>query len=202
VALLSDYRFRGVSFSDGDPAAQLDLSYDTHSGAYVGAFASSVKFQGYAGLNRLVVAYAGFARRVDADVSVDAGVSYADFAPGSDLDYLEVHTGVTLRALSIQVAYAPHYLGQGAGAYVEANGGAEIYPSLRLLGHAGVLRARLTMSPGGSITQADGRLGLRYEYKNLSGQLSRVVVSGVSAIYPGNPSANRNAWVVQGMLVF
>jgi uncharacterized protein (TIGR02001 family) len=202
LALLSDYRFRGVDFSAGDPAVQLDVNYDTQRGAYLGAFASNARFKGYPGLNRVVLAYTGYARRVGADLSVDAGLTYAEFAAGGDFDYWEAHAGVTLRALNVQVAYAPRYLGQGTGTYLEVNGGTEILPSLRLLGHAGVLRAHLTMDPGGSITQADGRVGLRYEYGAFSVQLSRVAVSRVTAIYPGGPSGDRGTWVVQAMRIF
>ncbi len=202
VSLLSDYRFRGVSFSDGRPAAQVDVNYDAPGGAYVGGFASNARFRGYAGLNRLVLVYAGYARRVRADVGIDVGLTYADFASGSDFDYVEAHAGVTLRALNLQIAYAPRYVGQGPGTYVEVNGGTEIAPSLRVLGHAGVLRARLSQQPGGTITQADGRIGLRFEHGSFSVQLSRVVASSVSAIYPGGPSGDRHAWVMQAMQVF
>src|SRR5512134_2379963 len=43
ATLVSDYRFRGTSFSDERPAAQIALSYDHESGAYIGAFASNVR---------------------------------------------------------------------------------------------------------------------------------------------------------------
>src|ERR1051325_11099552 len=42
ASVLSDYRYRGVSLSRGDPAAQLGLVWDDPSGGYAGLFASSV----------------------------------------------------------------------------------------------------------------------------------------------------------------
>ena len=41
VAVVSDYLFRGVSLSEGRPAAQLNVNYDDASGWYAGGFASS-----------------------------------------------------------------------------------------------------------------------------------------------------------------
>lgn len=201
VTLLSDFRFRGVSFSAGDPAAQVDVNYDAQSGAYVGAFASSAKFKDYPGLNRLALAYAGYARRIGPDLGVDAGLTYADFAGGSEFDYAEAHAGVTMRAFNLQVAYAPRYFGQGAATYVEVNGGTEIVPSLRLFGHVGFLHAHPTAYPDRSGTQADGRVGLRFEHGSFSAQFSRVAVSRVSATYPGG-RGDRSAWVLQATLMF
>ncbi len=44
VSLLSNYRFRGISLSADEPAAQLGLAYDDAQGWYAGGFASTVEF--------------------------------------------------------------------------------------------------------------------------------------------------------------
>ena len=44
VGAVTDYRYRGISLSDDQPAAQLTLVYDAPRGWYAGAFASSVRF--------------------------------------------------------------------------------------------------------------------------------------------------------------
>ena len=44
ASLLTDYLYRGVSLSDGRPAASLTLSYDHPSGAYGGLTASSARW--------------------------------------------------------------------------------------------------------------------------------------------------------------
>ena len=46
ATLESDYWFRGVSLSDGHPAAQAAYGYDAAAGGYLGAFASSVDLAG------------------------------------------------------------------------------------------------------------------------------------------------------------
>src|SRR5690348_2212837 len=43
VALTSDYRFRGITLSDGLPALQLDVDWSAPQGWYAGAFASSAR---------------------------------------------------------------------------------------------------------------------------------------------------------------
>jgi uncharacterized protein (TIGR02001 family) len=58
ATVVSDYRFRGVSSSDRDPAAQGSLDVSFH-GFYAGAWASSIA--GYADTNVELDLYAGYA---------------------------------------------------------------------------------------------------------------------------------------------
>ncbi|HTT13047.1 MAG TPA: TorF family putative porin [Burkholderiaceae bacterium] len=203
VSLLSDYRFRGVSFSSDLPAAQGEVSYDFASGWYTGAFLSSVKFDAYPKVHRMLLTYAGYAHRISPDLSVDAGVGYADFSSGSDFDYVEVHTGLTARFLNVQLSYAPSYFGQQrAGTYFELNGGTGLTDSLRLFGHAGLLYVRPEPYRRTTSTQVDGRVGLRYDYEFLSLQLSWVGVNRISLAYPVDASQAHGAWVVQVSALF
>jgi uncharacterized protein (TIGR02001 family) len=197
VSLLSDYRFRGVSFSSEQPAAQADLNYDAASGWFAGAFVSSVKFDFYRNVDRLALGYAGYAYRIGPEASVDGSVSYADLSGGNNYDYLELHAGLTARLINVRVAYAPKYFGQDrAGTYVEANTGAQLTEMLRLFGHVGVLYVRPEPYRPGPKTQFDGRIGLRYEYQSFSAQLSRVQVSRIQG-YPVESSQRRGTWVLQ-----
>ena len=203
VSLLSDYRFRGVSLSSEQPAAQADVNYDAASGWYAGAFVSNVRFDSYPNLNRLLLAHAGYARRIGPDLSVDAGASYADFSTGNDFDYLEAHAGVTARSINVQISFAPKYFGQHRpGTYLELNGGTQLTEALWLFGHVGVLYVRPEPSQSAAGTQVDGRIGLRYERGSFSAQLSRVAASRVSLIYPVEATQNRGAWVVQVTALF
>jgi len=203
VALLSDYRFRGVSLTSECPAAQADVNYDTESGWYAGAFISNVSFDSYPRLHRLLLTYAGYARRIGADLSVDAGVKYADLSPGSDFSYLEAHAGVTARFINAQLAFAPKYFGQHrAGTYLELNSGTELTETLRVFGHVGVLYVQPDPYQRSSSTRVDGGIGLRYERDSFTAQFSRVVVSGISLIYPVESSQHRSAWVLQVSRLF
>jgi uncharacterized protein (TIGR02001 family) len=203
VSVLSDYRFRGVSLSSEHPAAQADVNYDFASGWYTGAFFSTVRFDSYPRLHRQVVTYAGYAHRVSSDLSVDAGVSYADLSTGSDFDYLEVHTGVTAAFLNMQLSYAPKYFGQQrAGFYLEMNSGTQLTDSVRIFGHAGALYVQPAPYQNASGTQFDGRIGLRYERDAFNAQLSWVAVNRISLSYPVDSNQSRGTLVVQVALFF
>src|SRR5262245_12059716 len=42
ISAVSDYRYRGITFSDGGPAVQAGLTYDDPTGWYAGASGSTV----------------------------------------------------------------------------------------------------------------------------------------------------------------
>ena len=64
VTLTSDYIFRGISQTGGDPAIQGGLDYSHKSGFYLGTWASNVgwieDFQGYESGNMEIDLYGGF----------------------------------------------------------------------------------------------------------------------------------------------
>lgn len=141
IVLTSDYRFRGITLSDGLPALQLDLDWSAPRGWYAGAFASNARLgPGYQ--NDLQwVGYAGYARRITSLWSWDAGVDYAGFARDHEYDYPEIHFGLISAPLQLRVHYARHYFGQGPAVwYAELDGMHELSERWRLLGHVGVLR--------------------------------------------------------------
>ena len=161
-ALLSDYRVRGYSMSDRHPAASLSLSYDDPSGLYIGGSAVGSYHDGdpeVAG----VLANAGYALRLGPEVSLDAGVSRAEYYyayRGRHLGYTEFHLGVAARRVSARVHYSPDYYRSGTSTlYAEVDGGIEPATDWLLSAHAGVftcLSARPTFLPR---ERYDWRLG-------------------------------------------
>lgn len=78
MTLTTDYVFRGISNTDGDPAIQGSLDYEHDTGFYAGVWASSVKFRENAGAAAVdtvqeatieIDYYAGFASEFDSGVS-------------------------------------------------------------------------------------------------------------------------------------
>lgn len=74
TTLASDYVFRGISNTDGDPAIQGSMDYEHESGFYAGVWASNVKFRENAGEDAVdtvdeasieIDYYAGFASEFD-----------------------------------------------------------------------------------------------------------------------------------------
>ena len=96
ATLASEYRFRGVDLSGGDPAVQggIDLFHDT--GFYAGTFASTLDDEttGYGGLE--LDFYAGWSGDVAEGLSANLGVIAYTFpdAPEGDFDYLELYGSV------------------------------------------------------------------------------------------------------------
>lgn len=99
VALTSDYRFRGLSFSDGDIAVQggIDVSHD--SGFYIGTWASSIEDSATFGHTELDL-YGGWSGEVISGLSLDVGLLYYVYPNGQGgaagpSDYFEPYASVT-----------------------------------------------------------------------------------------------------------
>ena len=110
VALVSDYRFRGISQSYEDCAIQGGLDASCTPGFYVGIWGSSVDFDtnlfGFDGSLELDY-YAGWASQIgDSNWGVDVGYIYYDY-PGDDrenCDYQEIYGSVSWHDLSVGIA--------------------------------------------------------------------------------------------------
>ena len=108
VAAVSDYRFRGISLSDRDPALQggVDLALD--SGLYVGSWASTIA--DYGGADVEVDVYAGYAGEVGLlDYSVAASAYLYPGGSGVNYGELQGEVGGSLgpARLALELAYVP-----------------------------------------------------------------------------------------------
>jgi len=99
VALTSDYRFRGVSFSAGDIAIQggVDIAHD--SGFYIGTWASSIEDSPTFGHTELDL-YGGWSGEVSSGVNLDVGLLYYIYPNGEDglagpSDYFEPYASIS-----------------------------------------------------------------------------------------------------------
>lgn len=117
VTLLSDYRFRGISRSNGDPALQAQLTLSLPNGLYAGARGTTLKGLGNRADGELDL-YGGYTAGLGAGTSIDAGLIYYVFpgATGSS-GYFEPYASLS------------HTLGP-----VEATVGAKYAPSQRAIG--------------------------------------------------------------------
>lgn len=96
VSLVTDYRFRGVSLSGGDPAIQggLDVAHD--SGFYAGVWASSIDGGPSYGEMEFDI-YGGWSGQLSEGVSVDVGLLYYLYPSeelGLDTDYWEPYASI------------------------------------------------------------------------------------------------------------
>ena len=200
ASIMSDFRYRGFTLSDGRPAIDLSVSYDHPSGAYfaisgIGAATAhdGAQLLGYQ-------AYLGYARRTKSGASLDIGVNHtriSEFAwPRERLEYSEIYAGVSWKDVSAHVYYSPNYLGDHWSAvYLDLSGTVRLDPNWRLFGHFGVLEPVAGRSGWETPnTQYDLRAGLAVRRDPVELQLawSRF---GPDADYPPGQSQGHNAVV-------
>ena len=117
VALTTDYRFRGVSLSGGDPAIQGGITVTHASGIYVGTWSSSLSYSEQYGDQELDV-FGGWSGEVVPGVTLDAGLlvyvypsNEKTYAAGGKVygnywePYASLSTEVGPAAFKIGVAY-------------------------------------------------------------------------------------------------
>ena len=144
TSLESDYRFRGISLSNGRPALTASIAYDDSSGAYLGASAIA-QDTAHAGVQMLgYVEYIGFATPKRGGVALDFGVNNETLTAYADREYVlrytEAYVGLTSSNISAHVYYSPNYFRAGASTlYADVDGAFRPAAHWRLFGHVGVL---------------------------------------------------------------
>jgi uncharacterized protein (TIGR02001 family) len=113
VALVTDYRFRGVSQSGGDPAVQGAITLSHESGLYLGAWGSSIDFTrlgaapDYGSMELDVTG--GWTREIAAGLTADVGLGWYGYPGGHQgkANFLEGYG-------SLSTTYGPARLKLGA----------------------------------------------------------------------------------------
>ena len=158
IALTSEYRFRGVDLSGGDPAVQGGLDLAHESGFYVGTWASTLDDDtvGYGDVELDV--YGGWSGDVGEGLALDVGVIgylYPDAGPG-DFDYVEFYSSLGFTfgpaETTVGVAYAPEQdsLGGTDNFYVYSDIGVGIPNTpVTVTGHLGYTDGFLTFTNDG-----------------------------------------------------
>jgi uncharacterized protein (TIGR02001 family) len=140
VAFVTDYRFRGITQSDEDPALQGGLDYSvglTDSiGMYLGVWASSVNFNDGDQATVEIDYYGGFTYELSG-FSFDLGAIYYSYPAASsslDYDYIEFaisvgYSPIESVSLSVGYNYSPDYFA-GSGDFHYPNAEVEFTPDL------------------------------------------------------------------------
>lgn len=106
---VSDYRFRGISLSAGDPAIQGTINLNHSSGFYVGTWASSLEDSAVYGHTEVDL-YAGWTGAIASGLTADVGLLYYAYPNGKvgDAEYFEPYASLstTLGPVSAKVGVA------------------------------------------------------------------------------------------------
>ncbi len=101
--LTSDYLFRGITQTDGQPAVQGGIDFSAESGFYVGLWASNTDFDGTGSSGAEVDLYLGLARDIG-EISIDLGVVTYQY-PKLDDGIEEFYVGAGFGLLRTKYSY-------------------------------------------------------------------------------------------------
>lgn len=188
VAVHSDYRHRGVSYSERDPAAQFTLAWDHPVGFFAGASATSVKIEsGYTDTRLQALYYVGYVGELVEKINWEAGVLRYTY-PGSksvpSWDYTEWYVGLDRDNSSLRVFQSPDYFAEGGRSwYVDAGHAIPLRGGLSLTMHLGFLRLGhdyVHDSRRDANSRFDARVGVSYTRKQLRADVGIVGLSRMS----------------------
>jgi len=129
-ALATDYIFRGVSQTMGNPAVQGGFDYAHSSGLYLGTWASNVSGTQYTNANMEWDFYGGYAGKINDDLGYNLGIIYVWYpdgvtgpAPNKKWNTSEVYGGVTWKWINVKASYTlTNWYGIGKdGGFVPTN---------------------------------------------------------------------------------
>lgn len=194
VAAVSNYRYRGVSLSHNDPAAQAALIYDDPRGWYAGAFASTVRIGQPASNEAQGIALAGYAARTPIGATVEAGAVYSGFTGPTSYAYWDFLVGATYERVTARVHWSPSYYGRGYDAvYGEVDAAYRLFEHVQISAHAGALWTNARDAYGGTFdTVFDARVGFVFDFDRFNVQVSWVGLSQANTGYGLTGVRSRN----------
>ena len=118
ATLTSEYIYRGLARSNGNPAAQLGWDFEHDSGLFAGAWASTIDLSSASGQRDLELdLYIGYHRELSADIAATVTLlryTYPDHDSTHSYDYNEMLVRLTwLQHYSVEVAYTNDLNGFG-----------------------------------------------------------------------------------------
>ena len=184
VTIASEYRYRGISYTDNNPTAQLFLTVSHKSGLYVGLFGSNLSGYGtYGGDNLEADIYAGWVKAVGS-LTFDTGVWRYQF-PGVDgYDFYELYSSASHPVGSGKIKagfyYAPKQraIGGKDDLSVYTDGSMPIARTpVTLRGHVGYTTGKGSTVAGPTGHYFDCLFGGEFSWKNFTLNVSYVDTS-------------------------
>ncbi|WP_423606880.1 TorF family putative porin [Sphingomonas sp. MS122] len=169
VTLITDYRFRGVTQTNEDPAIQGTINFNHESGFYAGVWASTIDggldgstpaLTGYGDAE--VDLYAGFTKTLSGGLGFDVGLLYylyPDGAEGLKTDFFEPYAAITytIGPVSTKLGAAYAWGGQDGLAGFDVKGGND--DNIYVYGDASVAIPTTPITVKGHLGYSAGSLG-------------------------------------------
>ncbi|SNS16891.1 conserved hypothetical protein [Noviherbaspirillum humi] len=198
AAVVSDYRYRGISQTRREPALQGGADY-THnpSGFYVGTWLSTIKWAKDLGGDGNIEwdIYAGKRGEIMPSVSYDVGVLTYIY-PSNKLDRVPGYTNADTTELYGQLGYGPAYVkyshavttifgnpGSKNSGYLDIGANVEVGEGLTLNLHAGHQKVKGLYSNVASYT--DYKVGLTKDFGFVTGSVAYIMTNANSSFYYG-----------------
>jgi uncharacterized protein (TIGR02001 family) len=139
VSALSDFRVRGLSYSEEKPVLQAGVNHDFASGWYGGGFATRARVRN-SRVDSVGSVYLGFARDAGA-FHWDVGIVRNVYGNARQYRYHEWYAGIGVERASARLSYSPASLGTGGrSAYLELNASQPLGEHLDASFHLGYLK--------------------------------------------------------------
>jgi uncharacterized protein (TIGR02001 family) len=140
-AIVSDYDFRGITQTAGDPAFQVGATVSAESGLYGFAWGSTLDTDdSYPDSDFELDVGFGFAGGdSEAGIGYDLGFTYYAYPGNSDFDYMEFSAAVTRNWFQAKLWYSPEFAGveDESAWYLESNGTFPLPQDFGLVVHLG-----------------------------------------------------------------
>jgi len=167
MAIVSDYRFRGISQSYVQPAIQGGIDYSHSSGFYLGNWNSSVSGLSYLNGGGIEMDIYGGYKKGFGDFTFDIGLLQYYYpkaqAAGTKYDTLEGYFGLSWKWLTAKYSITTtDWFGVANSkdsAYLDLTASYEIKPKLTLVGHFG----QQTVNNSGNLDYTDYKIGVTYD---------------------------------------
>jgi uncharacterized protein (TIGR02001 family) len=178
IALVSDYRFRGISQTFAQPAIQGGIDYSHSSGFYLGTWESNVSGLSYTDGSLEMDFYGGY-KFAAGPLGMDVGLLQYYYpnakiaGSGTKYDTLEAYVAASWKWLTAKYSFTTtDYFGvnsttsaactgsdtKGSG-YLDISASYEIAPKLTVAGHYG----NQSIKDCGALEYSDYKIGLTYD---------------------------------------
>ena len=193
AAVTTDYRFRGVTQTENDPAVQAGFTLAHTSGLYFGLWGSNVNFGSGTPSLELdpSLGYATTLEAFSSKPTVDVGVVYYNYPSASDLNWAELYGKLGFKSVIAEgdsiltnLNYTNDYAGADADSWNVNVGysvpfGSSGFGGVAAVGYTVVDEDKYSFYDGDD-NYVDWKVGVTYGFKSISGASAELAAVGTN----------------------